>query len=340
MTVRCGSFDLIDPDDFSGLERLLREWGAVRRLGVLVKTEGDYADDTRERARAAVGRIVAQYGLADRTVMVTVIGTEGISTPLAIAFAAQGDDAGKDGPARLSMGVARGAPPAEAALDRAESIAAVADVARAAMAEAGLAPEQVAVLVVNIPAPTSGDAAARGRRARAVAAFGGGLALQQAAAQTVTDAMLGVEMDRFVDRVQTFTGPGIREVEVIALGNRPGAGGGLAAWPVVAADLLDVRPLKRSLMQAGLNLDEYGDFADPSRVVACLAKAGARADGKVRGARTTIRERGIPPEKHVRAAHTGQLGALLATTRMFNTFDPVHQAPDGGCTACFIVRMD
>jgi cyanuric acid amidohydrolase len=338
MTVRCGSFDLIDPDDFSGLERLLEEWGEVRRLGVLVKTEGDYADDTRERARAAVGRIVAQHGLTDRTVMVTVIGTEGISTPLAIAFAAQHGDGREDDRARLAMGVARGAPPAEAVLDRADSIEAVADVARAAMADGGLSPEQVAVLVVNIPAPTSGDAAARGRRARAVAAFGGGLALRQAAAQAVTDAMLGAEMDRFVDRVQTFTGPGIHQVEVIALGNRPGAGGDLSAWPTVAADLLDVRPLKRSLLQAGLSLDEFGELVDPTRVVACLAKAGARADGTVRGARTTIRERGIPPEKHVRAAHTGQLGALLGTTRMFNTFDPVHQAPDGGCTACFIVR--
>jgi len=338
MTTQCASFDLVDADDFSPLEGLLAGWGRVARLGFLVKTEGDYADDTRERARAAIGAILARHGLSEQALMVTVIGTEGISTPLVYVFAELDDAPVPGGPARLALGLASAAPPAEPLLDDAGTIDLVADVARAAMQDAGLTAEQVALLVINIPAPTSGEAPVRGRRARAVAAFGGGRALAQPSAMNVPASSLLAAPDIFVDRVQTFTGPGITKIEVIALGNRPGAGGDLFARAAIAQDLLDIRPFKAALLSAGLTLDTLGELAEPERVVACILKSGARADGSVRGARTTIRERGIPPEKHVRAVQTGQLGPLLGTTRLFNTFDPVHQAPDGGATACFIVR--
>jgi len=40
----------------------------------------------------------------------------------------------------------------------------------------------------------------------------------------------------------------------------------------------------------------------------------------------------------VRAAMSGALGTVLHTTRIFGTFDPIHQAPNGGGTICCIVR--
>ena len=147
------------------------------------------------------------------------------------------------------------------------------------------------------------------------------------------------DLERYVARTQTYTGPGILGLEVIAIGNRPGAGGDLVAVAAIAADLLDVRAFKKALMGAGLVLDTEGELAEPERVAVAVVKSGARADGIVRGARTVIREKGIPPEKHVRAVQTGILGSLLQTTRVFNTFDPVHQAPDGGSTVCFVVRV-
>jgi hypothetical protein len=58
----------------------------------------------------------------------------------------------------------------------------------------------------------------------------------------------------------------------------------------------------------------------------------------VRGAPTAIYTSATPPEKHLRAAMSGVLGATLHTTRIFSTVDPVQQAPLGGGTICCIVR--
>ena len=119
-------------------------------------------------------------------------------------------------------------------------------------------------------------------------------------------------------------------MEVIVLGNRAGAGGDL-----VVRATLDRRPDRRPVgeagaRRAGLALDTDGELAAPERVVACFVKAGAADDGRVRGAPTTILRSAITPEQHMRAALSGAFGALLGTTRVFITGDPVHAAPAGG----------
>jgi hypothetical protein len=93
------------------------------------------------------------------------------------------------------------------------------------------------------------------------------------------------------------------------------------------------------LMRAGLKLDEDGEL-DTSRLVATLAKLGVAPSGRVGDAPTTIFGSATPPEKHVRAALSGVLGATLHTTRIFSTFDPIQQAPVGGGTICCIIREE
>ena len=109
------------------------------------------------------------------------------------------------------------------------------------------------------------------------------------------------------------------------------------ACNTLTTDLLDMRSVKRMLVKAGLPLDRDGEL-DTSRLVATLAKLGVDPSGRVSGAPTTIFGSATPPEKHVRAALSGALGATLHTTRLFSTFDPVQQAPVGGGTVCCIVR--
>jgi hypothetical protein len=108
---------------------------------------------------------------------------------------------------------------------------------------------------------------------------------------------------------------------------------------VITQDLLDARSLKRMLVGCGLKLDADGEL-DTGRLVAVLAKLGVHPSGRVAGAPTTIFGSATPPEKHVRAALSGVLGATLHTTRIFSTFDPVQQAPLGGGTICCILRAE
>ncbi len=153
----------------------------------------------------------------------------------------------------------------------------------------------------------------------------------------MTDATIANNAALFARRVQTFTGPTVKQLEVIALGNRRDAGGKLIAYAAVTNDLLDVRPFKRLLVRAGLHLDQDGELSEPHRVVAALIKSGARSDGRVLDCPTGILGGVIPTEKQVRAVQSGVFGAILQTTCMFNTFDPIQQAPDGGAQICCII---
>ncbi len=339
MSTEFARFPLASPDDLAGLDAALAKFGPrVQKLALFFRVPGEYEDGSREKARAAVDALLARFGLTDRAEMITVVGCEGATTPCAYVFADV-----KDGAAgarkRLAIGLARGPVPADDDLDKAAFARKVADLVSTALSNGGMSAADAVTVFVNTPSPAAGDKAARGRRARAVAALGAGMALGEIAADRVTDKTISTDASLYTERVQTFTGPTVKQVEVIMLGNRTGAGGDLIACSAVTNDLLDPRPLKRALVVAGLRLDADGELAEPDRVAAALIKSGARADGHVLGAPTVIFRGGLPPEKQVRAAQSGVFGALLKTTCMFNTYDPIQQAPEGGSQACCVVRV-
>jgi cyanuric acid amidohydrolase len=345
MPVEIARLVLAAQDDTAGLERQLKAWRPERieKLAFVYKVEGEYEDGSRERARAAVYAVLARHGLADRAEMVTVVGCEGLATPFGYVMAEvagnPGAGAGAGRAKRLAIGVARGAKPDDADLDKARFKSHVAGLVETAMKDAGLAARDVATVLVNTPQPTTGDKGLRGRKARAVAALGAGIAIGDVEAADVTESSVMKRADLFTKRVQTFTGPTVHQVEVIVLGNRAGAGGNLVACSAVANDLIDMRPLKRMLVKAGLELDKDGEITKPQRVEAMMIKSGVRPDGKVGGLRTTLFDPGLPVEKHVRAAQSGLMAGLLGTSAVFNTFDPIQQCPVGGATACAVVRV-
>ncbi len=340
MSVKLATLVLATADDTTGLERQLADWGTkrIRRLALLYKVEGEYEDGSRERARAAVFGVLARHGLGGQAEMVTVVGCEGLSTPFGHVLADLDDGTATNGARRLAIGVARGSPPADGDLDRASFKSHVAAVVEAAMADAGLSGADVVTAIVNTPQPAIGDKGLRGRKARAVAALGAGIALGEIEAARVTDASVLTDASLFTRRVQTFAGPTVKQIEAIVVGNRAGAGGDLVACSAVTDDLTDMRPLKRMLTAAGLALDADGEIAARDRVVAMILKSGVPADGKIHGLRTTLFTPGLPVEKHVRGAQSGLMAALLGTTCAFTTFDPVQQCPVGGSAACAIVQ--
>jgi cyanuric acid amidohydrolase len=339
MAVHVHRFDIPVPSDMSGLAAALAaaDHKRIRRLALFARVAGEYGGGTRELAKGAVDALLAQHGLADRTEMVTVIGTDGASSPFGYAFIDDGNVAA-DGPPRLAIGLARAAPPPEAGFDRAGFAVDVAAVVQRAIQDGGLLPDDVATVIVNVPEATSGNTALRGRKARAAAALGAGMAIGEIAREQITDGMLAADFEVHTRRTQSYIGPSVRNIEVIVLGNRRGAGGDLLVCSTVMNDLLDVRSVKRMLVGGGLALDALGELAEPDRVVAVIAKSGARPDGKVLGVPTTMLESAMSVDRHVRGALSGVLGAALQTTRVFSTYDPVQQAPLGGGTLCCVVR--
>lgn len=343
MSIELARLELKQPDDLSAFEETLRGWGPgrLRRLGLFFRVPGEYEDGSREKAHAAVAQLLQRYGLATKAEMVTVVGCEGATTPCAFVFADLPDENASGnssaGEPRLAIGLAHGRAPADAELDQAAFALKVADLARTAIADGAMTSADIATIFVNTPFPIRGDKGARSRRARAVAALGSGIALGEIDPAQVTEAKIANDPALHTRRVQTFTGPTVKQVEVIALGNRRDAGGRLIAHAAVTNDLLDVRPLKRLLLGAGLHFDQDGELSEPQRVVAALIKSGARSDGRVLNYPTGIFGGVIPPEKQVRAVQSGVFGAILQTTCMFNTFDTIQQAPEGGAQICCVI---
>jgi cyanuric acid amidohydrolase len=336
------TFDTDGPADTAGVEAAIDRIGAPRakRFAIFVKVEGDYEDGSRERARAALEALIARRGLADRTQLLTAVGCEGVSTPFGYLLAEVPDDAGASTRApRLVMGCARSEVIDAASADSIEMVDVVAETVRAAARDAGLRTAEVVMAFVKVPQMKAATTdPVRGRRTRALAALGAGVGLAELARDRVTEASVMTDLSLFSRRAQAFAGPEVNRVEVIVLGNRPSAGGALVAHAGLIVDLIDSRSLRRLLLNAGLRLDIDGELEAPERIAAFFLKAGPTADGRVRGARTTIYGSSVTPEKHMRAAVSGMVGALLGTTRAFTTGDPIQQAPEGGGVACVIVR--
>ncbi|MSP80866.1 MAG: hypothetical protein EXR02_07370 [Rhodospirillales bacterium] len=341
MTVVLASYDIQDPKDMSALKAALDRHDApsIRRVAIFSKLNGEYDDGARENAKAAVDKVIAAKGVADRTEMITIIGCEGASTPFGYAFidvddksVAVGDDK------RLAIGLGHADPGAEAELDGPAFGGRVKACVLGAMRDAGLGPDGVATVIVNGPPATSGDAVLRSRRMRAVAALGAGAAIGEIDDRSIVDAAIVSDTSLYTRRVQTFVGPQIKRIEIIVLGNRAGGGGDLVAYSAVTTDLFDVRAVKVMLREAGLQFDHDGEFTDGDRVVAAILKAGVGPGGTVNGAPTAIFNSRTPPEKHVRAAASGVYGALLKNTRIFSTMDPVQQAPWGGSQLCCVIK--
>jgi cyanuric acid amidohydrolase len=341
MAVELVSFDMAAPDDLGAVASAIDRLGVarIRRLSLLLRVAGEYTDGSRERARAAVADLLARHDLVGRSEYVTVVGAEGAATPCGYALIDTGGARVAGGPPRLAMGLARLPPCEESVIGTLAMARMTRDAVEAAMRDAGIAPDEVAAVIVNAQQPTE-DVATRSRRGRAATALGAGAAIGEIDLDTLREADIVDNPEIFARRVHTFAGPGLDATGVIVLGNMAGVGGDLIARHCITRDLIDVVPIKRMLVGAGLPLDADGEVVTRDRLVATIAKLGARPDGVVRGAPTTIFGSATPPEKHVRAAMSGVLGAVLHTTRIFSTYDPVQQAPLGGGAICCILRAD
>lgn len=353
MTVQAFCFDMAGAGDVSLLENWIMTLPTerVRRLVVMAKTEGHHApnDFSRDLLKLQLDRVFKDSGLAERSLSMLAIGSEGVGSPKGFAFVELDSDSTRaaydspESPARLALGTACSAAVPVEDIGTLRLVDRITRCAQEAISDAGLRPEQVELLFVKSPTlPARHPAAIPGNsllhRGRAISALGGGVALGEVDRTRLTEENITKDLSIYTRHVQGIAGAEIRRIEVVAMGNRPGAGGHLRIASTHTIDLLDQRSLRALLSQQGLRFDPFGDLLDGDRVEALIAKMMVPEDGMVRGSRTTVYTSGWAPESHIRAAASGVLGSLLGHLRFFVSADSVHQAPTGGGMAAIVVR--
>jgi cyanuric acid amidohydrolase len=164
------------------------------------------------------------------------------------------------------------------------------------------------------------------------------VALGEVDRSRLTEDNITQDLSIYTRHVQGIAGAEIRRIEVVAMGNRPGAAGHLKIASTHIRDMLDQRSLRALIAAQGLQFDSLGELQDGERIEALIAKMMVSEDGLLRGSRTTVWTSGWAPESHIRAAASGVLGSLLGHLRFFVSADSVHQAPEGGGMAAIVVR--
>ncbi|MFM7570375.1 MAG: ring-opening amidohydrolase [Betaproteobacteria bacterium] len=353
MTVQTFCFDMAGAGDVSLLENWIKTLpvGQIRRLVVLAKTEGHHApnDFSRDLLKLQLDRVFQESALTDRSLSMLAIGSEGVGSPKGFAFveldpgkSQGGSDAGESS-ARLALGTACSEPVPIEDIGTLRLVDRVTRCAEAAIGDARLKPEQVELLFIKSPMlparhPAATPLNSQLHRGRAISALGGGVALREVDRERLTEENIAKDLSIYTRHVQGIAGAEIRRIEVVAMGNRPGAGGNLRIASTHTRDLLDQRSLRVLFTEQGLRSDPFGELIDGDRIEALIAKMMVPEDGLVRGSRTTVYTSGWAPESHIRAAASGVLGSLLGHLRFFVSADSVHQAPIGGGMAAIVVR--
>ncbi len=308
----------------------------------------DFADPTGSDAASP------REERSESTIESTAIGTEEV-TGEDINRAAREDSGGvgndakgaananKSDKDRLVLGTARSEPVPIKEIGTLALVDRVTETARAALRDAGLAPEQARLLMVKSPLlaarhPAATAANSTMHRGRAISALGGGVALGEVDRSRLTEEAITQDLSIYSRHVQAITGAEITQVEVIALGNRPGAAGKLRIATTHTRDILDQRSIRALLASEGFQFDAYGELLDGDRIEALIAKTMVAEDNLVRGSRTIVYASSWAPESHIRAAASGVLGSLLGHLRFFVSADSVHQAPPGGGVTCVVFR--
>jgi cyanuric acid amidohydrolase len=305
-----------------------------------VKTEGTATvnDFGRTLTLRAIEQCLAVSGIGRGVTVQTIAstGSEGIIAPGGYLFA-ELEGGGIEG---LVFATAQSEPlrPAEMMAVSAHSLIARRVVSEA-MAKIGAAVADVALVLMKAPLLTRDEAAGlpplyRERSghsafARGIAALGIGAALGEVDAAALIDDSLGRNAELYSRRAMVFSGTETRRCEAIVLANLPGGPKPMRSGLI--ADLIDIDGMARILAPGATEpIAAARELARAGKVRAVFLKASIAPDGMLRGGRTTAFSSDLDPDKHMRAAASGALGALLGNGRFFVSGGAEHQAPPGG----------
>lgn len=351
--------------DVAGLERLLKQ-GLLRAddvIAVTGKTEGWQRGETsRLDADQAIRRFLLDQGsrpaaTIDQIPMVFTTGGIGILTPHIVVYTRGLAERSTDGAGRLAMGVARSELIRPEWMATTRIVEANADAVRAAAADAGIEPGAIEYVVGKAyypPRQDFADARAAGQHIpenddrtlfrKASGAAGLGVAVAADGMAMPAAEAVGERLDLWSAKVAVSAnewepvggeGP---QTQLMAFGNKVGAGGRLRVGHAAMADTLDVGALARALRRAGLDVGP-GPLSPEhrARVVAVYVKFSVPVDGRLRGRRQIVEN----PEysNQVKAALGGMFSGYLQDNLVWISASATHQGPAGGGTVAAVVDV-
>lgn len=336
------AFSMGTPDDVQEIGHLFLRLAERRPscVAVLGKVEGTATtnDFSRGLALRAIHEAADEARLdRDRLQVVLSTGCEGVISPGGYVLAAFDDGSDVEGDLRVGFGASPPLHPAEivaqAHVDHARRAV------QKALESAGLGPRDPLLVFLKSPLLTHSEAvglpAGQARfagvsgLARGAAALGMGAALGEIADVDAVIENLLVRPDLYSRRGMVFSGTETRACEAIVVGQPAGVTSGPRLRCGLVQDLVDIDGMARVIADdAHATIDDARARARDLRGV--FFKAGVARTGLVRGRRTTVFSSDLDPDKHMRAAASGALAALVGDCRMFVSGGAEHQAPDGG----------
>lgn len=350
MSSTVDAFSMRAPDDVQEIGRIFARLAQrhPRSVAVIGKVEGTATtnDFSRGLALSAIAAAADEAGLdRSRLQIVLSTGCEGVISPGGYVLAALDDHRDADGDLRVGFGASPALAPAEIVAQA--HVEHARQAVSAAIESAGLKPQDPLLVFLKSPLLTHQEAVglpeAQARfagvsgAARGAAALGMGVALGEIAPQDAVIENLLVRPDLYSRRGMVFSGTETRACEAIVVGQPAGVTSGPRVHCGLVDDLVDIDGMARILA---------GDATGPIDLARARAreldgvffKAGVARTGLVRGRRTTVFSSDLDPDKHMRAAASGALAALLGDCRMFVSGGAEHQAPDGGGVFAVISR--
>lgn len=336
------AFSMGSPDDVQEIGQIFARLARrpPNRVAVLGKVEGTATtnDFSRGLALRAIHAAADESGLdRDRLQVILSTGCEGVISPGGYVLAAFDDRSDVEGDLRVGFGASPALKPAEivaqAHIDHARQAV------LQALANAGLTPHDPLLVFLKSPLLTHQEAAglpveqARfagvSGAARGAAALGMGAALGEIGLEDAVIKNLLVRSDIYSRRGMVFSGTETRSCEAIIVGQPAAVTSGPRIHCGLVEDLADIDGMARVIV------------GSPSATIDCARKrvrdlcgvffkAGVARNGCIRGRRTTVYSSDLDPDKHMRAAASGVLTALVGDCRMFVSGGAEHQAPDGG----------
>lgn len=336
------SFGMKSPDDVQEFGQILRSAApeSFRRIAVIGKVEGTATtnDFSRSLALRAIRDEIDAAGIEPSIVQIVLsTGCEGIISPGGYVFISQTGDESDAGGFRVGFGRSFNLKPEDLLSQR--HIDHARRAVSSALEDCGLTADDTLLVLMKSPLLTHQEAnglpdeqarwAGVSGAARGVAALGMGVALGEIDPGDAVIGNLLVRSDLFSRRGMVFSGTETRACEAIVIGQSAGATSGPRLHCGLVDDLVDIGGMASIIAQDSETPIQTA-LERRSDLLGAFFKAGVSRDGTLRGRRTTVFSSDLDPDKHMRAAASGVLAALIGDCRMFVSGGCEHQAPDGG----------
>jgi len=192
------------------------------------------------------------------------------------------------------------------------------------LAQAGLAPADVGLVLVR--APAHADVPGNDAAVREAVAWGVARAIDGPAADYASRAFVVARHDGLAQ-------------QMFVLANGPGGDPGFAIGNAVLADPLDATSVAGMLSELGMHPSPQLAVEDAQRVMAVISKGDAPADGLLRGLPHAMNlDNDVAMHRHARASYAGLLSTLIGHSAVLVSGGAERQGPPDGGFASVVVR--